>query len=304
MILFSIIIPTYNRAAFIKKAVDSVLAQTYANWELLIIDDASTDNTAELLTQYYDARIHILKNESNIERSASRNKGIAQAKGDYICFLDSDDYFLPQHLASLQLSISKSNQSSALFHTGVEQHIVQQGIVKKINRQSFRNPVETVIACHIPVITVAIHQKILKQFQFDESMRINEDVYLFAQIASCYPLIYIPEVSVVWQLHGNNTSDSEKDYLYPQLKSTKVIFSNSLIIAHLSRPFVNAKYFDLYAQMVYLYASTGKLSKALYYLLMGVYTIPFHRKNLTNLMNVIYHMPGGAFLKRLIFSLR
>ena len=95
---FSVIIPTYNRAGLIGKAIDSVLAQTFADWELLIIDDGSTDNTRQIVEAYTDRRVKYIYQE-NAERSAARNNGVAQAAGKYICFLDSDDYCLPDRLA-------------------------------------------------------------------------------------------------------------------------------------------------------------------------------------------------------------
>ena len=96
---FSIILPTYNRAHRINRAIESILEQRYSDWELIIVDDASTDNTEEVIQPYLsDLRIRYLKNETNQERCVSRNIGIYTAKGDYICFLDSDDYHLPHHL--------------------------------------------------------------------------------------------------------------------------------------------------------------------------------------------------------------
>ena len=96
-ILFSIIIPTYNRANLIGKAIDSVLAQTYHNWELIIIDDGSTDNTRDVVRSYNDNRIKYFYQE-NRGRSAARNYGIDISKGDYISFLDDDDYYLENFL--------------------------------------------------------------------------------------------------------------------------------------------------------------------------------------------------------------
>jgi len=89
---FSIIIPTYNRASMIPKAIESVLQQTFVEWELIIIDDGSIDNTAEIVKTYTDSRIKYIWQE-NQERSVARNKGISIAKGRYICFLDSDNKY-------------------------------------------------------------------------------------------------------------------------------------------------------------------------------------------------------------------
>ena len=96
---FSIIIPTYNRENFLEKAINSIVDQTYYNWELIIIDDGSTDKTKELIDKFQikDSRIIYLY-QKNQERSAARNNGIKNSRGKYICFLDSDDEFKPNHL--------------------------------------------------------------------------------------------------------------------------------------------------------------------------------------------------------------
>lgn len=88
---FSIIVPTYNREKYLYKCINSVLDQTYDKFELIIIDDGSTDNTEKLVKKYHDKRISYFKNDNN-GIGYSRNFGIDKAKGDYIFFLDSDDY--------------------------------------------------------------------------------------------------------------------------------------------------------------------------------------------------------------------
>ena len=105
---FSIVIPTYNRAGFIGATLDSVLAQEYPDFEVLVVDDGSKDNTAEVVGGYSDPRIQYLPKE-NAERGAARNYGLARAIGDYVLFLDSDDRFHPNHLATLHAAITVSN---------------------------------------------------------------------------------------------------------------------------------------------------------------------------------------------------
>lgn len=105
--LVSIILPTYNRAEFIGKALDSVLAQTYTKWECIIIDDGSTDNTRELLEAYGDSRFKYLHQE-NQGVSGARNTGIAQSKGEILALLDSDDEWMPNKL-EFQLDYMQTN---------------------------------------------------------------------------------------------------------------------------------------------------------------------------------------------------
>lgn len=105
---FSIIIPTYNRAGFIAETLRSVLAQTFGAFEILVVDDGSTDNTGEVVGQFSDPRLQYFR-KPNAERGAARNYGIDRAKGEYLIFLDSDDRFHPQHLQTLHAALAKQN---------------------------------------------------------------------------------------------------------------------------------------------------------------------------------------------------
>lgn len=108
--LVSIIMPSYNTAKYIRKAIESVQNQTYENWELIIIDDCSTDNTDEVIQQYLvDKRVRYIKNEKNSGAAISRNKGLREVKGKWIAFLDSDDLWRPEKLEK-QINFMKKNQ--------------------------------------------------------------------------------------------------------------------------------------------------------------------------------------------------
>ncbi len=108
---FSIIIPTYNRAHFIGATLDSVQAQRFRDFEVLVVDDGSTDNTAAVLATRVaqDPQVHYLPKQ-NAERGAARNYGLARATGTYVLFLDSDDRFHPDHLATLHRKIEELGQ--------------------------------------------------------------------------------------------------------------------------------------------------------------------------------------------------
>ena len=97
--LVSIIMPSYNTASFITESIQSVLAQSYKDWELIIVDDCSPDNTDQVVKQYLsDERIKYLKNEKNSGAAVSRNRALREAKGKWIAFLDSDDLWMPDKL--------------------------------------------------------------------------------------------------------------------------------------------------------------------------------------------------------------
>src|SRR5690606_408488 len=119
--LVSIIMPTYNRANRISDAIKSILNQSYENWELIIIDDCSTDKTAPVVQDYidFDSRIQYRKLTHNIGASAARNVGLKNAKGDYITFLDSDDEYFPSKIEKqLNLFLFSNNESLGIVSCG------------------------------------------------------------------------------------------------------------------------------------------------------------------------------------------
>lgn len=100
MKLISIITPAYNAEAYVEKTIESVLAQTFQNWEMIIVDDCSKDNTVQIIEKYckIDCRIQLIKHEKNQGVAAARNTALKVAKGEYIAFLDSDDMWMPEKL--------------------------------------------------------------------------------------------------------------------------------------------------------------------------------------------------------------
>ena len=117
--LVSIIMPSYNTAAYIKESIQSVLNQTYTNWELLIVDDCSTDSTDEVLETIKDSRIRYFKNDKNSGAAVSRNKALREARGQWIAFLDSDDLWMPEKLEK-QIYFMETN-SYAFSYTNYEE---------------------------------------------------------------------------------------------------------------------------------------------------------------------------------------
>jgi glycosyltransferase involved in cell wall biosynthesis len=99
--LISIIIPTYNRAYILENAIKSVLEQTYSAWELIIVDNGSTDNTPDCVNKFKDNRITTIKEANNLGPALARNKGLEVANGEWITYLDSDNEFLPNYLTSM-----------------------------------------------------------------------------------------------------------------------------------------------------------------------------------------------------------
>jgi glycosyltransferase involved in cell wall biosynthesis len=303
--LFSIVTPTYNRAKYIEESVNSVLAQTYTNWELVIIDDASTDNTQEILQKYTDERIRVYKNEKNLERSESRNKGIELSKGTYVCFLDSDDYYLPNHLQLMYEIIALQGEPVALIHSNIiiEDKVKNENKELSYDYRGCRNFVEAVLKKHVQPNALVIHKTIFNSFRFDKRLNINEDVYLIAQIASQFPIIHLNKATVAWVIHGANTTNLSKDHLTPQLKATDLIFSDPNIKPNISKSFKNEKYFQLYTGLVYYHATRKNYRLSMYYTFKALIASPSRKMNRNNFLIVIYHLPLGSLLKSLVKKL-
>ena len=147
--LVSIIMPSYNTGKYIAESINSVIAQTYTNWELIIVDDASTDNTDEIMNRVIlsgakdpDPRIHYLKNAQNSGAAVSRNRALREAHGKWIAFLDSDDLWTPDKLEK-QIAFMEKNRyafsytrytivdelgKSKGIHVGGPKHITKTGM--------------------------------------------------------------------------------------------------------------------------------------------------------------------------------
>lgn len=226
--IISVIIPTYNRAAFLPKAIESVLAQTYTDWELIVVDDGSTDNTREVVSKYSDKRITYIYQE-NSERSAARNNGIAHAKGNYICFLDSDNYMLPNRLEKIVECIASENKT-ACYYTDIEYINERSGskMLKIGKPYQFPIDVDLLIQDIIATPQICCAAEILRNHQFNPQLSIGEDMELLFRITNEYPLVYIPNQATVVEVEhegrsvANHSKSSEK-----QLKTLRIMFSGS-----------------------------------------------------------------------------
>lgn len=196
---FSVILPTYNREDVIQNAIESVLNQKFENWELIIVDDGSTDNTVKIVKQYDDARIKYYW-KKNEERSIARNFGIERAIGAYICFLDSDDEYLDNHFETLFNFIHNSIEKNAIFHTKA-MHIKNGN--KTIDKYYDSNegvPItEYLLNANLIMNSICIYSSILEIDKFPEKFNIWEDMHLWMRIVPKHPFFQIETVTTIWK---------------------------------------------------------------------------------------------------------
>ncbi|MCA1961107.1 MAG: glycosyltransferase [Desulfomonile sp.] len=197
MPLVSVIIPTYNRAGVIGRAVRSVLAQSHRDLELIVVDDGSTDGTAKALAEFsHEATI---LRQPNRGVSSARNLGISHAKGELIAFLDSDDEWLPDKVAR-QVERYRVTDSSFVCHTDEiwlrdGKPVRQKAIHRKQGGRFFERALER---CLISPSAVMLSRALLDRVGwFDESLPAAEDYDLWLRITAFHAVEYVPEPLVV-----------------------------------------------------------------------------------------------------------
>jgi len=193
----SVIIPTYNRAWIVTDAIDSVLSQTYTDFELIVVDDGSTDDTADLLSTYQNRIIGIRQENAGV--SAARNRGIRESSGRLIAFLDSDDLWLPKKLER-QSAFFKENPEAMVCQT--EETWIRNG--KQVNPKK-RHQKESGIfferslgLCLVSPSAVMIRRSFFDAVGlFDESLPACEDYDLWLRIGYRYPIHLIDEPLII-----------------------------------------------------------------------------------------------------------
>lgn len=192
----SIVIPVYNRAELISKAIESVIAQTITDYELIIVDDGSTDDTKSVVNGYDTGKIRYVYQE-NKGKSSARNLGIGLAHGEYIAFLDSDDMFLPNKLA-LQVAVLDNNCDCGFVYSHAK-NIDEAGNFLDHHFEGDLSgwiyPAMLFISNNcIATPTVMLRAKILEELGgFDETMHVCEDLDLWRRIARRYRVMQIHE---------------------------------------------------------------------------------------------------------------
>ena len=215
---FSVVIPTFNRAVVLKNAIQSVLVQSFPDWELLVIDDGSTDNTKEIVESFQDTRINYFY-KANEERSAARNFGIKRVTGDYICFLDSDDIYFSNHLNCLYAEIEQKKFPKALLHTQLYKYENEKRQLLNwfygLERDDVLNGILLGKALYINAVCVS--RRILEEKKFPVAFSYWEDQHLWIRILADYPFYSIADVTTQWNI-GDSNSVNENFKIEPAKK--------------------------------------------------------------------------------------
>ena len=205
--LVSVILPTWNRAHLLPRAINSVLSQTYQNLELIIVDDVSTDNTAETVAQITDKRIkytklNYKKTDTSYGATKARNVGLDTARGELIAFQDSDDQWLPEKLQKQVTTLTKAPAKTGVVFTTLRRK--ENGVENLIPPHNFKLPPDNQYTSvlrktnTVSLVTAIVKKECFKNVGvFDEKMPKYQEWELWIRIAKHYGFLYIDEPLVV-----------------------------------------------------------------------------------------------------------
>lgn len=248
-ILITVVLPLYNKAHTIINTLTSVVTQTYGNFEIIIIDDGSTDNGAEIISQnFHDSRIRIIS-QSNTGVSAARNRGVAEAIGEYIAFIDGDDEWHPEYLEHIRKGIALYPEAGMLCTGGVGTSIlsprISYSIAKKyINHITKLNFFENPAALSHTSRTVVKKEVFLNAGGFPIKMKCCEDYALTQKIGLISEFVYIglPLAKYIGGVPGQITS-ADQETRYTLLDSVVEYYNH---VMNFSQDKPNNKLFKIY----------------------------------------------------------
>ncbi|MBL7069008.1 MAG: glycosyltransferase [Candidatus Omnitrophica bacterium] len=216
----SIVIPSYNRARFLPEAIDSVIIQTYRNFEIVVVDDGSTDNTKEIMAEYvkkYTSKVRYFYQENQGEAGA-RNRGIKESRGEYIAFLDSDDIWVQDKL-EIQVRLLADNPDVGLTY----------GRAKRVNEKGEyldMKPTQPAIkAIHflqgkrLTMMTVMVHKKCFSHIGlFDKKLKVGVDTDMWLRLAFKYKIVFLNKILAIMRSHDGNISNDTKEMYAGHIK--------------------------------------------------------------------------------------
>jgi len=217
----SIIIVNYNGEKFLKNCIESIIQQTYSNWEIIFWDNISTDNSKKIIDSFSDDRIHYFKAKKFTKLYEARNFAIEKAKGEYITFLDVDDWWLPKKLEK-QINLFKKNNYINMIYSNF--YVFENKSKKKkyflksllpeghITQKLLKN-------YQIGILSVMVKSKIFNNFLFRTDFDIIGDFDFFLKLSTSGEIKCIQEPLAVHRLHGSNLSTLKIDQFILELSS-------------------------------------------------------------------------------------
>jgi len=251
--LVSVFMAVYNNAGYLRQSIDSILQQTYSNFELIIVNDGSSDDSHKIISTYTDPRIMYIRNEENRGIIASRNIGLKSANGKYLAVLDSDDIAVAERLEK-QVAFMEANPDYGLCGTNFT-NIDATG--KKLSKTRFPQKDPDIRAylylgncfCHSSTM---VRTELAKKFCYSGDIILGEDYQLFIDIAGVSKLANLPFMGCYYRLHSNNVSTQMNSQMYSSIRRINrqnliklgISFTEKQLDIHSQFLIFNSEYFD------------------------------------------------------------
>lgn len=204
----SVIMPVYNAEKYLREAIDSILNQTFRDFEFIIIDDGSGDSSVDIVRNYDDRRIHFYQNEQNMGVAATLNKGIDLANGEYIARMDADDISISNRL-NKQVSFMDKHSDVAVLGTGIELFGIQWG-KRTYSTVYAQLKVDLLFSCCFAHPSVMMRSSIIGKngYHYDTSFSKMEDYDLWCRVSENYVLASIPDILLKYRVHAEQVTQS------------------------------------------------------------------------------------------------
>lgn len=297
----SVIIPTYNRAhLLLPRAVKSVLNQTFTDFELIIVDDASTDNTKEVVESFNDSQIRYMRHEQNKGGGAARNTGIEKARGEFIAFLDSDDEWMKEKLERQIAAFSQANPRIGFIFCGMKTNtILNSSSYVSITSPTVYGDISTdvltgILGCHLSGLMVR-RSTIVAIGGFDPILASSQDWDLMIRLSQISLVSSVPDILAVYHKHESHSITRNLEALIAGRE--RILNKHWNLIQHNNRS-LSFQYRDI-ARFCLL---AGYHGKALRYLIKTVKVSRF-RNNLSLLPWFVF-LGLGPTVSRIILNLR
>jgi glycosyltransferase involved in cell wall biosynthesis len=294
--IVSVIIPTYNYAQYLPDAIDSVLNQTYKDFEIIVVDDGSTDNTSDVILQYLSNPCLRYIRKENGGQASAKNRGIIESKGEFIAFLDADDIWFSNKL-ELQLQLFGKNP-----HTGVVYsrriYIDPSGKPLRTNQPKLHRGsiLNKLYVTNFVCFSSSIVRRVCFQRLglFDEKLRFSEDYDFWIRVASSYRFEFV-DLPLIYYRTGHSSTSADKDKVYDTVLEIMRRYASQ---SNYRIPFLTRMYgfSDTYKNMAFYCRKNKRFKKVLGTYLVSIIYFPVNIWTWFSLVHyIIDYISSGGF---------
>jgi glycosyltransferase involved in cell wall biosynthesis len=296
----SVIVPTYNYARFIDACLESIFAQRYRNFEVIVVDDGSTDGTKEAIGKYRESIVYIYQENRGLP--AARNTGIRAARGEFLAFLDSDDLWLPDKLEEQLNVMSRSQRMGIIFSDASAfdgEKMLRESILKEekiCTGSCFRR---LFMGNYLVMPTVVIRKACLeKSGLFDESLMVTADYDLWLRISAHYEIGFVDKVLALYRVHPSNMSKDFCRLLEDEIQTVqKIVKLYPDRVREFGRD-LHDRLSSLFDQCGLEWIKRGRVDRAKSYFLKAIIEDPFQPRSYYYLLATMAGKRGFEMLRK------